>query len=67
MSSFKAGEIVAKNLSPCNATPTVAISDACCEICLLRSRSGEKRMNGYVTYVWCISTIDRVLSPEWHI
>ena len=32
MSSFKAGEIVAENLSPCNATPTVAISDACCEI-----------------------------------
>jgi hypothetical protein len=32
MSSFKAGEIVTKNLSPCNATPTVAISDACREI-----------------------------------
>ena len=52
MSSFKTSEIVAKNLSPCNATPTVAISDACCEIHRLRSRSGERKMNDYVTYVW---------------
>ncbi len=67
MSSFKAGEIVAKNLSPCNATPTVAISDACREIRRLRSKSRERKNNNYVTYVWCISIIDRVLSPEWHI
>jgi hypothetical protein len=66
MSSFKAGEIVAKT-SPCNATPTVAISDACREIRRLRSRSGERKMNDYVTYVWCMSIIGRVLSPEWHI
>jgi len=52
MSSFKAGEIVAENLSPCNATPTVAISDACREIRQLRSRSGERKMIDYVIYVW---------------
>jgi hypothetical protein len=67
MSGFKAGEIVAKNLSPCNATPTVAVSDACHEIRRLRSRSGERKVNEYVIYVRCISMIDRVLSPEWHI
>jgi hypothetical protein len=65
MSSFKAGEIVAKNLSPCNATPTVAISDACREIRRLRSRS-ERKMNDYMTYTY-IGIINRVLSPEWHI
>jgi hypothetical protein len=48
MSSFKAGEIVAKNFSPRNATPTVAISVACREIHRLRFRSGERKMNDYV-------------------
>jgi hypothetical protein len=32
MSSFKAGEVVTENLSPCDATPTIAISDARREI-----------------------------------
>jgi hypothetical protein len=42
MSSLKAGEIVAKDFSPCKATPTVAVSDARREIGRLRSKSRER-------------------------
>jgi hypothetical protein len=43
MGNFKAGEIVAKDLSPCGATPTVAISDPGREIGQLRSKAGESK------------------------
>jgi len=43
MSSLKASEIVAKDLSHCKATATIAISDSRREIGRLRSKSREEK------------------------